>query len=59
MSQRLFGRKNELAKSDVTKPIISLPLQARPILVRFRKPLGNRQIFVLGATVRTKLTFKS
>ena len=34
---------------DVTKPIISFPLQAQPFLVRFREALGNRWISVSWA----------
>ena len=46
ISRKSSGRENELAKYDVTKPIILFPLQARPFLVRFREALRNRRIFV-------------
>ena len=46
ISKKLSGRENELAKYDVTKPIISFPLQAPLFLVRFREALVNRRIFL-------------
>ena len=44
-----YGHENKLAKYDVTNTVYSFPISARPFLVRFRKAVGNRRIFVSWA----------
>ena len=44
-----YGHENKLAKYDVTNTVYSFPISARPFLVRFRKALGNRRIFLSWA----------
>ena len=57
ISRILSGHENEVAKYDITKPIILFPLQAWPFLVRFREALGNRRIFVSWALQFTQNLF--
>lgn len=44
-----YGLENKLAKYDVTNTVYSFPISVRPFLVRFRKALGNRRIFLSWA----------
>ena len=44
-----YGHENKLTKYDITNTEYSFPISARPFLVRFRKALGNRRIFLSWA----------
>ena len=44
-----YGHENKLTKHDVTSTEYLFPISARPFLVRFRKALGSRRIFLSWA----------